>query len=298
MSLKVSVIMNCYNSDKYLREAIESIYSQTYTNWEIIFIDNQSTDNSPKIAKSYSDKLKYYLTGEYLKLGAGRNMALEKVSGDLIAFLDCDDRWLPNNLEIQVKTFMDNPKVGFSYSNYFYFDQNNQSQRLIFKNKAPSGDIFSLALNDYQCGILTVIFRKSLLRHLSHYFDTSLNLAEDYDFFMRILYYCEAKYIHEPLSIYRFHNENLTNTFKESFPDEVIYSLNKFKRMNLDRKNIDLVDRRINMFILRKSSIINLSRFRFREFLCDFINLKNRRPYILCFKYVAKAIVAYIKNVI
>jgi len=56
----VSVIMNCHNGEKYLREAIDSVYAQTYKNWEIIFWDNYSTDNSAKIAKSYNDKLKYY----------------------------------------------------------------------------------------------------------------------------------------------------------------------------------------------------------------------------------------------
>ena len=65
----VSVIMNCYNSDQYLQEAIESIYAQTYSNWEIIFWDNASIDDSAKIAKSYDERIKYYLASETTSLG-------------------------------------------------------------------------------------------------------------------------------------------------------------------------------------------------------------------------------------
>ena len=67
----VSVIMNCYNSDKYLKEAIDSVYNQSYSNWEIIFWDNASNDSSSAIAKSYDERLKYFLAKENLRIKAG-----------------------------------------------------------------------------------------------------------------------------------------------------------------------------------------------------------------------------------
>ena len=74
----ISVIMNCYNGAKFLEEAIDSIYSQTYSNWEIIFWDNASTDDSASIAKSYDDRLKYHLALETTPLGEARDLALKK----------------------------------------------------------------------------------------------------------------------------------------------------------------------------------------------------------------------------
>ena len=84
----VSVVMNCYNGEKYLKEAIESVYAQTYRNWEIIFWDNASTDNSKRIAKSFDSKLHYFLGERTITLGAARNKALSKCNGDYIAFLE------------------------------------------------------------------------------------------------------------------------------------------------------------------------------------------------------------------
>jgi glycosyltransferase involved in cell wall biosynthesis len=98
----VSIIMNCYNSDRFLREAIESVYKQTYPNWEIIFWDNASTDDSANIAKSYDDRIKYHLAPETTPLGEARNLALKKASGEYIAFLDCDDVYMADKLEQQV----------------------------------------------------------------------------------------------------------------------------------------------------------------------------------------------------
>ena len=94
----VSVIMNCYNSDTYLGEAIDSVISQTYKNWEIIFWDNQSTDKSAEIVKSYDDeRIKYFYAPSFTSLYEARNYAIEKANGEYIAFLDCDDKWYKNN---------------------------------------------------------------------------------------------------------------------------------------------------------------------------------------------------------
>ena len=108
---EVSVIMNCYNCSKYLKEAIDSVYAQTYQDWEIVFWDNASSDNSAEIAKRYNNKLKYFHAEITIPLGQARNRAIEKAKGKYIAFLDCDDVWLPEKLEKQVKVFCKNPKA-------------------------------------------------------------------------------------------------------------------------------------------------------------------------------------------
>ena len=95
----VSVIMNCYNSARYLREAIDSVYAQTYKKWEIIFWDNASTDNSAAIARSYDDKLKYFKSEANVPLGKARNWAIEKAQGKYVAFLDDADLFHPVSTE-------------------------------------------------------------------------------------------------------------------------------------------------------------------------------------------------------
>jgi len=118
----ISVIMNCYNGEKYLKDAIDSVISQTYKNWEIIFWDNQSNDESSKIFKNYKDdRLKYYYAESHTEiLYKARNFALKKAIGDYIAFLDTDDWWLPEKLEKQIPLFKD-PDVGLVYGNAWLF---------------------------------------------------------------------------------------------------------------------------------------------------------------------------------
>ena len=94
----VSVLMNCYNGGKYLSQALDSIIAQTYKNWEIVFIDNCSNDNSKHIALSY-DNVNYFKTEKNIPLGAARNFGLEKCTGQYVAFLDTDDIWMPNIIE-------------------------------------------------------------------------------------------------------------------------------------------------------------------------------------------------------
>ena len=94
--------MNCRNGDKFLRQAISSVYVQTYKNWEIVFVDNLSTDKTYQIIKEYDLKLRYFKTNEVLGLGQARNFGLSKCDGKYIAFLDTDDVWLPSKLCRQV----------------------------------------------------------------------------------------------------------------------------------------------------------------------------------------------------
>ena len=87
----VSVIMNCLNSSRDLREAMNSLMAQTFTDFEVIFWDNCSTDESPAIAQSYGEKVRYFRGESIVPLGEGRNLALAQARGRYLAFLDCDD---------------------------------------------------------------------------------------------------------------------------------------------------------------------------------------------------------------
>ena len=98
---KVSILMNCFNGDKYISEAIDSVLSQTYENWELIIWDNQSTDNSKEVIFSFKDKrIKYFFAENHTGLGKARQLASLKFTGELIAILDVDDIWMREKLYI------------------------------------------------------------------------------------------------------------------------------------------------------------------------------------------------------
>ena len=115
----VSIIMNCYNGEKYLKESIKSIINQTYKNWELIFWDNCSTDNSKKITKKFKDnRIYYFKSKQFVNLYEARNLALKKCKGKYISFLDTDDKWKPNKLYKQISFFKKNKNIKMLYSNY------------------------------------------------------------------------------------------------------------------------------------------------------------------------------------
>ena len=121
----VSIVMNCYNSDKYLKEAIDSIYAQSFDNWEIIFWDNGSTDNSASIAKSYDDRLKYFFVENTTPLGEARSLALKEAKGDYVSFLDCDDVYLPDKISIQLNE-MQSKNALLSYGGWIKINEEGE----------------------------------------------------------------------------------------------------------------------------------------------------------------------------
>ena len=121
---EVSIITPCYNSAKFLKETIQSVLSQTFTDWECLITDDSSSDDSVKIIKEINDP-RIILTIAEKNGGAGkaRNLSLEKASGRFITFLDADDFWEPNFLEEMI-SFMKKEKAEIAYSNYARCDEN------------------------------------------------------------------------------------------------------------------------------------------------------------------------------
>lgn len=225
---EISVIMNCYNSDEYLREAINSVYAQTYKDWEIIFWDDASVDSSPEIAKSYDEKLKYFRGGKASSLGEARNWAIGKARGKYIAFLDCDDIWLPDKLEKQVPLFEKDSRVGLVFSDAIYFNKRGDSHR-VHKNKNPSeGNVFSEYLKEYSVPLVTSMVRRDALRGLSDIFDKRFGFIEEMDLFLRIMHDWKVAYVGEVLAKYRMHEKSWTFSHGMFFPEEKEILIEKF----------------------------------------------------------------------
>lgn len=118
----VSVIMPSFNTGKYIKQSIESVMAQTYQNWELLIVDDCSTDNTDDIIASISDeRIRYYKNEHNSGAAVSRNRALREAKGKWIAFLDSDDLWMPDKLEKQI-AFMERNGFHFSYTNYLEMD--------------------------------------------------------------------------------------------------------------------------------------------------------------------------------
>ena len=200
--------MNCYNGERYLREAIDSVLVQTYKNWEIIFWDNQSTDSSAEIFKSYDDpRLKYFFAPTHTLLYEARNFAIDKADGDFFAFLDVDDWWYPEKIEMQVPLFKDS-EVGFVCSNYWIKKEKNGTHKLFRKKAIPQGWVLNDLLMDYSVGLLTLMVRRVAFDTLKGGCDPRFHVIGDMDLVVRLAVKWKMACCQEPLAYYRLHGEN------------------------------------------------------------------------------------------
>lgn len=201
---RVSVVINCYNGAQFVAEAIDSVYAQTYPDWEIVFWDNMSTDATPEIAKGYDDKLRYFRGSEFLPLGGARNKALEQCRGDLVAFLDADDVWFPEKLELQVQLLDSQPELGLVYSDCVIQDVSGRGSYLASQvDKFYSGWAFHALIECDFIPILTVVVRRDVLAKVGPF--RSFQIVEDYDMWLRIAAHYPIDYVNKPLAVYRTH---------------------------------------------------------------------------------------------
>ena len=210
----VSVLMNCFNSDRYLRVALESVLAQTYPCWELIFWDNQSTDGSAAIAQSYGDpRIRYFRAPEHTDLGQARGLALEKVTGEFVAILDCDDLWYPQKLERQMALVREMPEVGALFSGYDIISSTGvkraQAKR---RARARSGDVFDALLRqDFTPCWPTVVFRTVALQEAGPF--APLRYVEDLEIMLRVAARWPFGYSEEHLAAYRVHDGQLSTDY-------------------------------------------------------------------------------------
>ncbi len=228
---KVSVIMNCYNSGLHLREALDSVFRQTYSDWEIVFWDNGSTDNSAAIARSYGPRVRYFKAEETTPLGVARNCAIARAEGRLLAFLDCDDLWLPDKLAQQVPLFDANPRLGLTCTDTEVFTASGVLSRLFKKSPPARGMVFRELIERQWISMSSAMIRLSALQSLDEWFDESLNLCEEADVFYRIAKNWELDHVDAPLTRWRVHGTNTTFLRFDQFAEETTYILSKHRRL-------------------------------------------------------------------
>lgn len=159
----VSVITPAYNCEKYIKECMDSVIEQTYQNWEMIIVNDKSTDNTKKIIEEYIKKeprIKLYNQQVNSGAAAARNKAIAISKGRFIAFLDSDDAWKPNKLERQIKFMIDN-NYGFTFTSYEIMSDKPKGQKKIFH--VPKKINYNQYLKNTIIGCLTVIMDKKIL---------------------------------------------------------------------------------------------------------------------------------------
>ncbi len=215
----ISIIVNCYNGEKFLQKTLDSILNQKYQNFEVIFIDNCSTDSSSKIFKRIKDnRFKYYKTKKKISLYASRNLALKKVTGEFIAFLDSDDWWNNDFLSSRKEFFISSKIYGFSYSNCFHYFQDKNKFKIFYKEKLPSGFILDELLKYYFIKISSVIIKKEIIRNFK--FNPFYNIIGDYDLILRIASkFKGVGFQNKSLNI-RVHKDNFTHNNRKMFYNE------------------------------------------------------------------------------
>jgi glycosyltransferase involved in cell wall biosynthesis len=220
-----SVIINCFNGAEFLREAIDSVYAQTVSDWEIIFWDNASVDESASIAHSYDGRIRYFLSAETLPLYEARKLAVDQCRGECIGFLDCDDLWAPRKLEVQLRAFQEDPRLSLVHTNAVVLNENGH-RSIRHRRQQPSGEVFRDLLRNYGICLPTVMISGAAAKEFN--FDPAFYFSGDADLFMRIAHKSRIAYLHEVTAVYRVHSGAGTLRHIQRLPCENEQILLKF----------------------------------------------------------------------
>ncbi len=205
----VSVIIPVFNGEKFIKEALESVYAQSYKNFEVICVDDGSTDGSSEIIKRFRPSLIYQFQVNKGQ-SAARNAGIHLSHGDLIAFIDQDDIWLPDKLKLQVNYLLDHPDVAMIHSNISIVTNGSvTAQELPIIERHRSFSIFDeLYLGNF-VNPLTVVLRRECLNAVG-LFNEGLRRGEDYDLWLRVAANFKIGYQDVVTGIYRMHGDNFS----------------------------------------------------------------------------------------
>jgi glycosyltransferase involved in cell wall biosynthesis len=208
----ISIIIPCYNGEKFIGDAIDSVINQTYQNWEIIVVDDESTDNSKKIVDKYrtDQRIKYVQHDANKGIAKTKNTGIRLARGDYLAFLDQDDIWLSNKLEMQVNCFKNHHEdVGMICTGMIFTDEKLKSQIIFrgFKDDNQKEMVKSLYLQTTNSSSIMMIKKKCFYR--VGFFNEELYGWDDFEMWMRIASQYKIKYIREGLVKKRMHTENV-----------------------------------------------------------------------------------------
>ncbi len=244
---KVSVIIPTYNRAYSIRRAIQSILDQTYKNFEIIIVDDGSTDDTEKIVKRFNDeRIRYFRHDQNKGGGAARNTGIKAASGEYIAFQDSDDEWLPEKLEKQMKIFEDT-RIEFSivYTGSWRIENNKKVYIPYSWVTRKEGDIHKELLKGNFVTTQSIVLKKQCFEK-SGMFDENFPRYQDWDLVIRLSKYYKFKFIDEPLLILYYTTDSISanhdiSTHREAYIESLERILTKHYEDFKKEKNLLLI---------------------------------------------------------
>lgn len=229
----VSVVIPTYNRASLLPRAIESVIAQTVVDWELVLVDDGSTDGTPELVESFASRLGdrwVYLRQQNRGASGARNRGIDAARGEFVAFLDSDDEFAPQKLEKQLELFRGRPDLGLVYSDYAIIDEVGRALGTAFDTKFPlartvwcqavtptsfacNDALFETLLRGYFVSTITGLVRRSVLRNGIR-FSESHSYAEEWLFFLEVARATRAGFVDEPLSIHHYTPQSLARADK------------------------------------------------------------------------------------
>lgn len=221
---RVSVIIPTYNCSKFLGRALKTALAQSYTDYEVIIMDDGSTDDTKDVVARFGNAVRYFYQPNR-GLSAARNAAISKSSGEFLAYLDADDMWHPQKLEKQIAFLDAHKECGFVHSETVVINEDDEVIHLRFnhetKRPVPQGHCVIDLLRTCHIQILTVVERRECLDRVGN-FDERLFVAQDYFHWIMVAMHGMAiGYLDEPLGMYRWRTDSLFSNQRRVIEDFV-----------------------------------------------------------------------------
>ncbi len=218
-SSRVSVVIPCFNAERYLEATIRSVFAQEWSDLEIIVVDDGSSDHSVELVQDCFPTVSL-LRQSNSGVAAARNHGIESATGDWVAFLDADDIWLPGKLASQWEQVIANPDVRMNYTAWHVWSSLEPApsleliaglQSADIQVDGPSGWIYPALLLDCAVWTSTVLMQRSIFDEIGK-FDTSLRIGEDYDLWLRASRVTKILRVPRQLALYRAHPGSITRS--------------------------------------------------------------------------------------
>jgi glycosyltransferase involved in cell wall biosynthesis len=208
-NMLVSVVIPAYNAECFIGETIRSVLKQTYPNFEVIIVDDGSTDGTAEVVKSFDDVRIKYFYQKNASQAVARNAGINHAQGSFVAFLDNDDIWLPEKLEDQLRLF-EGGKAGVVFTEIEQIDKNGIPVENAKTFALHRGNIFRILLDHNFIAVSSVMIKTQLIRNNKLFFRTGRQGTEDWDLWIRLAKISEFDFVPKPLVKYRVYEESLS----------------------------------------------------------------------------------------
>jgi len=220
----VSIVIPTYNCARYILAAIQSVFTQTFDDYEIIVVDDGSTDDTREVLQAWSSRLRY-IYQQNRGQAAARNAGIRASSGQYLVFLDADDLILPRKLEVQASVLDAVPQIGVVYSDFYFWLDNSSKQIWQLRSTVPgwrslSGNVLDEIMQGNWLATNCAMLRRQCFDEVG-FFDETLSPVEDWDLWVRLAGRFKFQYHDYPSSVYRVHGANISLDYAGTAPAQI-----------------------------------------------------------------------------